>query len=304
MINNLLKGYMKIVVCLKEVIDSHLSLDAGLSNEVVFREGLPLRLNPNDTGALAMAFSLKRDTGSPVEITLISIGPSRVESYLRQGLAAGADRAVRIWTEDFVELSSHQKARLLSRAVSLSGADLVFTGARSMDTGNAQVGPLMAAWLGLPCVSEVVGLEVVGEQKSVMLTKDIGVGERERLQCSLPLVITVKGEGKLPYASLDRLVESRHSEVGLLSLADLDISAAALKNDPTRVTRLLYPRPRPRKVATPDMSLPAFYRILKLLEGGISRRQGLMLQGGTEEQADQFFKLLLDEGVIKPATHL
>ena len=235
---------MKIIVCIKEVVDTTLSLDFGLSNRVVFREGLPLRFNPNDTEALSMAFDLKSaDKDFPAEITLISIGPERVESYLRDGLAMGADRAVRIWGEDFVALSAYQKARLLPRAVSLFGADLVLTGTRSLDTANGQAGALMAAWLDMPCVSEVVSLEMVGESDSINLIKDIGRGKRETIRCSLPAVITVKGEGKkLPYASLDNLLESKSREIILLSIADLGISDAELKNDPTRVTGLVYPR--------------------------------------------------------------
>jgi electron transfer flavoprotein beta subunit len=293
---------VKIAVCLKEVVDSKLSLDVGLRNGVVFREGLPLRLNPNDAGALSMALSLRQSDIDPsFEITVISIGPERVEDYLRWGISAGANKAIRIWDEGFTELSAHQKAWLLSRAVSMSGADIVFTGARSLDTGNGQVGHLMAAWLGLPCVGEAVSIESVTRRKTIDLIRDIGVGEREKVECSLPAVITVKGEGKLLYASLDRLMESRLSEIKLLSLADLDLSVAELENDHASVTRLMYPRPRPRKVPTPDMTLPSFYRILKLLEGGISRRQGVMLKGSSAELTEQLFQLLVDEGVIKLA---
>ncbi len=295
---------MKIVVCLKEVVDSKLSLDSGLMNAVVFREGLPLRLNPNDAGALTMALDLKSpDKAAQVEITVISILPERVESYLRQGLALGADTAIRIWGEGFGGLSPWQKAKLLSRVVSLSGTDLVLTGARSMDTGNGQIGPLIAAWLDLPCTGEVVSLELNSEQKSINLVRDIGKGEREEIQCSLPAVATVRGEGgRLPYASLDKLLESQYREVTRLSLNDLNISPAELKKDPTRITGLLYPRPRPKKVPTPESSLPAFERILNLLEGGISKRQGMMLEGSSQELADQLFELLIVEGVIKPVT--
>ncbi|MFC1942564.1 electron transfer flavoprotein subunit beta/FixA family protein [Chloroflexota bacterium] len=297
---------MKIVVCLKEVVDSSLSLGSGLTHQVLFREGLPLRLNPDDAAALAMALSLK-STGEDAqpEITIISIGPERVESCLRDGLALGADNAIRIWEDGLTGLSSFQKAKLLSKAVSQLGADLIFTGARSMDTGGSQAGPIMAARLNLPCVGEVVRLELAGEKNNITLTRDIGRGARERIQCSLPAVITVKGEEyKLPYASLDKILKSKYSEVRPLSLTDLGISPVELKNDLTRITGLVFPKPRPRKVPTPDSSLPAFDRILKLLEGGISRRQGIMLEGSSEEMADQLFKLLIDEGVIKSAADL
>jgi electron transfer flavoprotein beta subunit len=293
---------MKKIVCLKEVTDPALSLDFGLRNRVVFGEGQPLRLNPNDATALNMALALKSaDMSGQIEITLVSIGPARVESYLRNGMALGADRATRIWDEDFLELSPYQKARLLTGAVSLYGADLVFTGARSLDTANGQVGPLIGGWLGWPCVCDVISIELDTAQNRISLIKDLGRGEREKVRCPLPAVIAIKGEGRLPYASLDRLIESRYSEVTQLYPTDLGIAAAELKDDPTRVTGLVYPRPRPRKAPPLDSSLPAFYRILQLLEGGISKRRGLMLQGSGEELAERLFELLKEEGVLRSA---
>jgi len=294
---------MKIIVCLKEVIDPALNLDFGLTNRVVFREGLPLKLNPDDAAALALALDLKSGDTSQTEITLISIGPERVESYLRNGLALGADKTVRIREEDAESLSSYRKARLLAQVVSFLGADLILTGARSLDTGNGQAGILLAARLSLPCVCQVIGLETDTGEKNLSLTRDIGKGEREKVRCPLPAVITVKGEGKLPCASLDKLIESRKSEIILYSPGDLGISPAEMKSEPTVVTDLVFPRPAPRKVPPLDSSLPAFYRILQLLEGGIAKRKSLMFQGSGEEMAEQLFELLKEEGVLKSAAN-
>ncbi|HJX12588.1 MAG TPA: hypothetical protein VJ377_03570, partial [Dehalococcoidales bacterium] len=202
---------MKIIVCLKEVVDPALGLDSGLRNGAVFREGLPLRLNPNDAAALAVALGVAAPGNGDVEITLVSIGPDGVEGYLRNGLALGADRAVRLWQEGFGGISPYQKARLLGGVVSRGGADIVLTGAASLDTAHGQVGPLLAARLDWPCVSDVVSLEV--DEHGLSLIRDIGRGEREALMCSLPAVVTVKGDGKLPGASLDRFVDSRYAEV-------------------------------------------------------------------------------------------
>ena len=297
---------MKIIVCLKEVVDTTLSLDTGLRNRLVFQEGLPLRLNPGDTRALAMALDIKSHVASAdTSLTVVSIGPERVEKYLRQALSLGADKAVRIWGEDFQGLSPYQKAKLLYAHVSLDAPDLVLTGAKSMDTGNGQVGQLLAARLGWPCVSDVIGLETDSESGNIRVTRDIGRGKREILECPLPAVVTVKGDNTcLPYAPLDRLIESVQSDIEVQSLADLNITPAGLREEPARITALMAPRPRPQKVATPAGSLPAFERILKLLEGGISQRQGKMLKGNTEELAGQLYELLVTEGVIKPAKDL
>jgi electron transfer flavoprotein beta subunit len=292
---------MKVIVCLKEVTDPALSLDFGLRYPVVFGEGRPLRLDPNDAAALAMALELRTPGGPPVEIELLSIGPERVERYLRDGLALGANRAARIQADPGDELSPYRKALLLAGAVSLTGVDLVLAGARSLDTGNGQVGPLLATRLGLPCVGCAVNIEIDEEQKALKATRDIGRGEREAVECSLPAVVTVKGDGRLPYASLEGMLESRTREIEVLSPVDLCVSPAQMKEDPAHIAGLLMPRPRTKKVATPSSSLPAFYRILKLLEGGITKRRGLMLEGGPEEMAERLFEILKEEEVITPA---
>jgi electron transfer flavoprotein beta subunit len=291
---------MKIVVCLKEVVDPALNIDFGLTNNVIFREGRPLKLNPNDAAALSLALDIKKEA-KDAEITLVSIGPERVEKYLRDGLALGADKAVRIWEDGFSEFSPWQKAKLLIGAVKLLGADLVLAGLRSLDTASGQVGPLMAGWLDRPCVGGVVSIEFDEQRNNTTLVKDIGRGEREKISCPLPAVVTVKGEGQLPYASLDRLIESKYSEIKLLSLSDLPISPTDLNFNPARITGLAFPRPAPRKAPPLYSSLPAFDRILQLLAGGIARRKGLLLEGSGEELAERLFEILKAEGVLRPA---
>jgi len=293
---------MKIVVCMKEVVDSDLNLVFDPINKELFQKGLAFRLNPNDVSALAQALDLKKqDNGAQIEIVLISIGPERVEHYLKDGLALGADSAVRIWGEDLKELSSYQKAKVLSKAISLFDADLILTGAKSMDTATGQVGPSIATWLDFPCVCDVVGFQLDCEQVSVTVIKNIGKGIRESIQCSLPAVITVEGEeGELPYASLDKILESKNTPVTLHSLSDLGISSIELKYEPTKVIGLSSPKPRPKKVPAPESALPAFDRILMLLQGGITKRQGKVLKGSSDELVDQLFELLVDEGIIKP----
>jgi electron transfer flavoprotein beta subunit len=290
---------MKILVCIKEVVDTKLSLDAGLNNRVIFHEGLPLRLNAYDAAALAIALELKSAT-KDVEITLVSIGGAEVESYLRNGLALGADKAIRIRDGEFKEMLPRQKSLLLAGAASLYSADLVLTGASSLDTGNGITGQMTGARLGFTCVCNAVRIDIDEGQKSITVIKDMGRGEREKIECPLPAVITVKGEGKLPYASLDTLIDSKYSEITLLSPADLGVSETELKNEPYRVTGLVQPRPEPVKMPPLDSSLPAFYRILQLLQGGIAKRKAQMLSGSSEEIAEKLYRLFLEEGVLQP----
>jgi electron transfer flavoprotein beta subunit len=287
---------VRIVICIKEVVDASLNLAFGRVSTELWQKGLAFRLNPNDAGALAAALEEKAKDAR-VEITVISLGSERVEDYLREALALGADSAVRLQAEDHT--SPYQKAAALSHAVSQYQPDLVLTGAASLDNASGQAGPFIAARLDLPSVGGVTEFQLDSDNKSVTVTRNIGRGARERLLSPLPAVLAIEEPGRaLPYASLDKLLESRSAPITVLSLSDLGISAAELAGDPTQVTGLSFPRPRPKKVPTPASSLPAFDRILKLLEGGIPKRQGKMLQGSRGELVNQLFDLLVAADII------
>jgi electron transfer flavoprotein beta subunit len=287
---------VRIVVCIKEVVDAGLNLAFGRVSTELWQKGLAFRLNPNDAGALAAALE-EKSKDAQVEITVISLGPKRVEDYLREALALGADSAVRLQVED--QLSPYQKAAVLSHAVSRYQPDLILTGAASLDNASGQVGPFIAARLDLPCIVGVTEFQLDGTNRSATVTRNIVQGARERLLSPLPTVLAIEGSGRaLPNASLDKLLESRSALITVLSLSDLGILATDLAGDPIRVTGLSFPRPRPRKVPTPASSLPAFDRILKLLEGGIPKRQGKMLQGNRDELVNQLFDLLVAEDII------
>ena len=293
---------MKIVVCIKEVIDSGLNTGFGLVSESLVNKGLAFKLNPNDAEALIKALSIKEQMNNiPVEIALISIGSEKVERYLRNGLAVGADKAIRIQVESPDELTPFQTATLLSKAAALAGADLIITGSMSIDTASGQVGPLIAAMLDLSCVCAAVELEPGDDGKDISISRNIGRGIREKVWARMPAVITVEGQGNnLSYASLDKVMESASAPVTILSPTDLGISTGDFAYTPVRATGLSFPRPRPMKVPTPDSALPAFYRILALLQGGISKREGKILEGNSDELADRLYELLIEEGIIKP----
>jgi electron transfer flavoprotein beta subunit len=268
-----------------------------LANPVLFREGLPRRLDPGSALALQKALELKA-AASGVEVTAVAIGPARAEEYLRDALALGAEKALRICDEDTD--APRRKALLLAGLASIENPDVILAGARSLDTGNGQVAALTAARLGLPGVGDAVSLEVGPDGKSAVIVRDVGRGAREKVRCPLPTVVSFKGEGKLPYAPLDRLIESRDTAITRLTPADLGISLPELRDEPVRVTGPVSPRPRLKKAPPLDSSLPAFERILQLLQGGISGRKGRMLTGDGEALAGQLFDLLIEAGALKP----
>jgi electron transfer flavoprotein beta subunit len=287
---------MKIIVCLKEVVETTVSLGFGQVEPALLEKGRSYRLDPAANPALAVALKLKAQDPQS-EIVLLSLGPERVEEYLRDGLALGADRAVRVWEEALADTGIYPQSQILARAVGLLKADLVLTGNRSLDNASGLTGPLMAAWLNVPGLCEVVDIRLENPQ-SLIATRNISRGLRETVQTQLPAVLSIAASPeKLPYASLDKVLASREAEISCLNLKDLGLSPLDIK-DPLYINGLSFPRPRP-KAAPLDSSLPAFYRILALLEGGITKRKGEIWQGTPDEIVDRLYDLMVKEEIIK-----
>ena len=58
------------------------------------------------------------------------------------------------------------------------------------------------------------------------------------------------------------------------------------------------PRPRPKRVLTPDSSLPAFERINQLLAGSSIEKKGAMLTGDPESQVQGIISYLIENGFL------
>src|SRR5262249_17887246 len=75
---------------------------------------------------------------------------AREDEPLRQALAWGAERALRIWDPSLEGVDYHAVAQVLAGAARRLGFDLVLGGDRSDDEGDGAVGPAVAEALAVP----------------------------------------------------------------------------------------------------------------------------------------------------------
>lgn len=188
------------------------------------------------------------------DVLVATAGPAGAEAMLRDGLAAGARRAVR--ADLGPTAPSEDAAATLAGCV--AGADLVVCGDWSLDRGSGSVPAFLAARLGAPSALGCTHLDLdPGRPGQVRAERRLDGGRRERLVLGPPAVVSVEGgSARLRRASLAGVLGARTAAVD---------AVAGLASTPTRLPVRTGPfRPRPRPSPAPPVDATALERILAL----------------------------------------
>lgn len=274
-----------ILVLLRPCRDPKVPADPKRSGYGIRERGARYLTNPSDMAAFAFALGLKKTPGATV--TVVGYGPDHAEEILNDALIAGADRAILLNLHSFMAGDTMVEAKILARLIEILAPVLVCTGSRLLDGGATMALPLAAAHLGWCAVHSVVEARL--EQDRVEVVRKSDRGARQRVRIALPGVFLFEETEVALYPDLDRLLEVEKNEVERWALTQLGLSFTSSLNGGkyTRNGGTGPSRPRPLAVATPDPDLPAFERILSLLEGGIPARQGKLDVLGPGETAQR-----------------
>ena len=172
---------MKILVCISHVPDTTSKINFTNNNTEFDSNGITYVINPYDEFGLTRAMVIKETLGATV--TVINVGPSSTEPTLRKALAIGADNAVRINAEP---TDANYVARLLANYAKNENFDLIITGRESIDYNGGAVPGMLATYLDIPFVNACLGLELNGNQATVIREID---GGKETLQGNLPMLL-------------------------------------------------------------------------------------------------------------------
>jgi electron transfer flavoprotein beta subunit len=128
------------------------------------------------------------------EVVVLTLGPAEAEEQLRDCMAIGADRGILLQTNE--EWDAQATAGAIVDAVRAEQPfDLLLFGNESADAGNYQVGIRVAYALGLPVVTGLKKIELIGGRARV--ERDAG-GARDVYEVQLPAVLTVLEGLNLP----------------------------------------------------------------------------------------------------------
>ena len=230
----------------------------------------------------------------------MAIGPKRLDDTLRQALAMGASRAIRVCNHGIEGNDAVADANLLARIYSIISPTLIFTGKTLVDRGDDPAPAMAAIKLGMPTVMAAVSLSMTGSGLEVMRKSDRGARQKVS-QLPIPCAVFFSSEKEPRYPSHDAVMNSLEAEVEVWGLSDLGLP---LKEVNYRSAALLaseysFPRLNPLRSTTPDPNLPAFNRILSLLSGGVKAREGkLTVAGNPDEAVEALIKIFKAEGLL------
>jgi len=224
---------MNIAVCLKQTPDTTTRVKIADDGKSIIEDDIQWIINPYDEAAVEEAIRLTEQHGG--EVTILSLGPARVEQAIRAALAMGAHKAIRLDSER-VPVDPLITARALVEVLQEAAYDLIFTGQQAIDDDHAQVPQRIAQAMKLPCVTAVEELHVEDGQG---WGRRVLEGVREKVSFRLPAVVGVNL----------RLVKPRYpSFLGIRKAQKkpIDVRAATLDAEHLVVERLFYP---PEKTA-------------------------------------------------------
>jgi electron transfer flavoprotein beta subunit len=97
--------------------------------------------------------------------------------------------------------------------------------------------------------------------------------------------------------SLGVSLEALNKSVEQVDLISLDLEPSRMKR---RIHHLgtSHPRPRPRKIFTPDSSLSAAERIRSIMSGGLKQKRSEFIEGSPEELAAKIMDFLIERKLI------
>ncbi len=254
---------MKIIVLAKQVPDTrNVGKDAMKEDGTVNRAILPAIFNPEDLNALELALRIK-DDHQEAEVVILTMGPPRAASIIREGLFRGADDGYLLTDRKFAGSDTLATSYALSQAIKkIKDFDIIIGGRQAIDGDTAQVGPQVAEKLNIPQITYAEEIKEIKNKKiTVKRRLENGV---EVLKAPMPCLITAHSSApdcrtrnakllmKFKHAKTDTELQKEDSDylnlyenrpylkITELSADDTkaDIAILGLKGSPTKVKKI------------------------------------------------------------------
>lgn len=243
---------MNIAVLVKFVPPTEAALKIGADRRLIDPSDINFVLNPFDEYAVEEALRLKEKLGSGM-VTAVSLGEENAAKAIRQALAMGADEGLQVIPTGGYDMLGI--AQTLADALKSANFDIIFAGKQAVDDDCGAIGTMVAGYLGIPHVANVVKLDISDGCAEAVREFEGGI---ERFQALLPVLITAqKGLNEPRYPSLKGIMTAKKKTINTFQGAE--------KPPKTRIIELKYPpnRPAGKMVGEGVGTIPELIRLLQ-----------------------------------------
>lgn len=215
---------MRIVVCLKQVIDpltpaSTLVLDKEEKRVRVGTSAPPV-INGFDEQALEAALRL-REAVKEVEIICVAAGDRFNTDVMKRSLAVGADQLILVQDPSLATWNPYPIAAALGAVIQqIGGADLILCGRQGSDWDNAVTPCILAELLEVPMLTLAKSVRIE-QGKQVRIERVLANGSMT-MSADLPALVTVTSElGALRMPTVAARLATARKQPRVLTLGEI-----------------------------------------------------------------------------------
>lgn len=223
----------KFLVCYKWVLDEQdIKINPGVLTLDTSRA--KFKISDYDRNAIEEAvLQVEKNGGS---ITALTYGTNAAKQSLKDVLSRGPEDAFWVNDDSAAQSDAFVTANVLAAAVKkISNYDVILCGEGASDTYAQQVGPRLAALLGIPAITFVSEMKIEGNK--VVATRKLG-DCTEVVTAEFPVLVTVLPEINKPrIPSLKQVLGAAKKPVQECKIADLGLTQSDLTTK-TKVTNI------------------------------------------------------------------
>lgn len=207
---------------MKQVANRDAILRIGKDEKWIDENDLAYETSESDGYALEEALRVKEAKGEG-EVVVVSMGPRRVQTTIKDALARGADRAIHVVVEDINSMSPFRIAKCLAEAIRDENPTLVFSGLQSDDNGYGQTGVILAEMLNLPHGTLVIEIDRSSLSESIRIKRELESGWYQWFTYQMPALLTIQsGISQIRYAGLKGIINAKKKEIKEVVPSDLN----------------------------------------------------------------------------------